>query len=1409
MNTEQHVEINRTFSPVPETEKDYDIMSLIEERQEIDWTHVEENHCAVILAGAGFGKTHEMKHRAEMKQKAGATAFFIRIEDIDKNFMNSFEVGDETTFKTWVSSVDKAWFYLDSIDEARLNNPRTFEKAIRYFAQKIKSVQYRANIVISSRPYAWRNYTDRIMVERYLPKVKQITEVMETENTDEFTEYEIEHAKEITKLKHGLRVFSLNDLTETEIRIFAKARGVIDEDILFENIQRRNLHALAARPYDLESIIEKWKKNGKFGSRLELLNFGINQRLSEINPDRNNQQSLSQQQARSGARFLAVSVILTGKSGIRIPDSQPLQDGIDANTVLSNWNHNDIQKLLERGIFDDVHYGKVRFRHREILELLAAEWFYELLQDGSSRREIEYLIFREKYGHRFISPRLRPLIPWLMLWDVNIYQKAIFIDPEIAMEGGDPSQLSFERRQKLLNKIATKFSLDYNTYSVIDVDTSIGIAVSDLSDDVSRLIDKYRKNDSVLFLLGKMIWQGEMISCIKQMIEIALDIDRDNVIRITAIKTVASIGTREEFDIVWDKLINSVNLVDREIAAVVINNAPPDYASIKRFISLTKQLKPYSRSRLTGFSIATHKFLDRCDIKETNVQREMAEMIQSLTDISLQDKNTWLLEIMAHVICNLINVHSQHVISKNTVNILYKISSNSHRYNGKIIEYKERLEIEVPKFSDLNDFIFWSAVSKRYTHLNTDSYYHWDLIQIFDRNFCSYTKLDLNRILSFISNRKYNNDKTKMIVITLTYFLIKNDKIFDKTIIKIRDSIKNNENLVNHFEGLINWEFLKKQKTVDKNLDEKRQESQDLKAIIQREQWINNLKSSPDIVSHNLFCLMEEIEDNSRSRSIGKEWESLIDTFGLKVAETYRDAVIEYWPCYTPLLASEGNSTKSIPNGLLLGLSGLEIESRKISNFPKNLDDDKLRHALRYTTWELGQFPTWLEKAYNDRPQVVSNALLRELEWEITQKEISGSYILNNLVSYAPWIHKYIAEWIITWLEKNSIHDLSTLSKLIFIAKNTDDTSRLLDLAYKKSKTQAPIDVLAKWFALQVDINADQSIGRMEKWLVSLPSVETPIAAQYFITELIGNDISTSFNSYQTPTHLKHLFEITLKYTCKEEDIDRTDCDAYTPDVRDNAQEARDILFNDLCNISGKKSFLAIKELAENNSDKKYSSWMFYKARKRAKDDGDIDSWSEQQLQKFNTNQMMMPKTNDQLFSVTVNQLIDIKDWLENGDYSEYKTWQKADSESEVRNLFASRLNDLSKGRYNCSQENEFPNAQKPDIWIQKPDITPIPIEIKLLDKQWSGPKICERLRIQLAKGYLRDRNGGRGIMLLVSLKCKPSRKWRINEHYVNLENLEDALQIYWESIALDYPNVEKIKIIVINLMQREKRSNT
>jgi hypothetical protein len=164
-----------------------------------------------------------------------------------------------------------------------------------------------------------------------------------------------------------------------------------------------------------------------------------------------------------------------------------------------------------------------------------------------------------------------------------------------------------------------------------------------------------------------------------------------------------------------------------------------------------------------------------------------------------------------------------------------------------------------------------------------------------------------------------------------------------------------------------------------------------------------------------------------------------------------------------------------------------------------------------------------------------------------------------------------------------------------------------------------------------------------------------------------------------------------------------------------------------------------------------------------------------------------------------------MRNWLETGDDSPYRTWQRAGDEVEMRNLIADHLKRSAAGRYTCAQENELANAQRPDIWIQSATVPdPVPIELKVLDKGWSGTALCERLRNQLVGDYLRHGECRSGVFLLVWQGQAQTKRWNIDGKLVGLAKLEKALTRYWQAIARDYSQVEGIEVVVVDLMLRK-----
>ena len=254
-----------------------------------------------------------------------------------------------------------------------------------------------------------------------------------------------------------LKLFRLAGLSADEIALFAGHYGVGEVSDFVDAITRANLLNLAERPFDLKALIRVWIADHKLGSRFEVLQRMIELQLAPLSTGAAAPR-LGATKMRHGARTLAGAVTMTGKAVICLPKGVHSADRIDPRVLLADWNDGEIDALLHTGLFDDVVYTSVRFRHREIRELLSAEWVNDLLNKPGDRTRVENLFFRKSHGEEVIVPRTRPTLAWLILLDDAIRDRALAQAPEIASEGGDPSRLPLSVRQTMLRDITERIA---------------------------------------------------------------------------------------------------------------------------------------------------------------------------------------------------------------------------------------------------------------------------------------------------------------------------------------------------------------------------------------------------------------------------------------------------------------------------------------------------------------------------------------------------------------------------------------------------------------------------------------------------------------------------------------------------------------------------------------------------------------------------------------------------------------------------------------------------------------------------------------------------------------------------------------------------------------------------------------
>ncbi len=181
------------------------------------------------MAEAGAGKTEEIGAATQKLRTSGKTAFFLRLEHLASGFEHAFEIGDADEFEEWYVSDQPGWFFLDSVDEARLTGPKKFEEAIRKFATRLGDARSRAYVYVTGRITEWRPNSDLKLIRDRLSITKEVAEQSDQVEPTEVSQGQVDGTVVNPERKDEIvepRIYSLQPLDNQQIRIFAEASPI-------------------------------------------------------------------------------------------------------------------------------------------------------------------------------------------------------------------------------------------------------------------------------------------------------------------------------------------------------------------------------------------------------------------------------------------------------------------------------------------------------------------------------------------------------------------------------------------------------------------------------------------------------------------------------------------------------------------------------------------------------------------------------------------------------------------------------------------------------------------------------------------------------------------------------------------------------------------------------------------------------------------------------------------------------------------------------------------------------------------------------------------------------------------------------------------------------------------------------
>ena len=1030
-----------------------------------------------------------------------------------------------------------------------------------------------------------------------------------------------------------------------------------------------------------------------------------------------------------------------------------------------------------------------------------------------------------------IVPTMRPILPWLAIFDDRIRERLLRIAPEVLFEGGDPSRLPLPTREAILRDCCRDLAAAGTPRTFTDYSAIQRFAAPDLAEAIGHLIDLHSGDEEVLSFLCRMIWIGELGDLRPQARAIASRADLSPYTRTVAVRALAALSATAELLEIRQAVLAEEAPTHRDLLAELTTATLHGSDDTGWLVAALRVAEP---PRAHAVDRVVDALKERIEAGPLSLARSLAgalgEMLAEHPHVDpsycpVSKDWSWLAPTAGKAVGRLIAERDPTVLEGWVLMLLRRVGL-ARQYIAGLGEAKSALAELVRAWDALRRDLFWheaSACRQPRTGKDAPSVRHFGQIWLSSR-FWEVRAEDFDYFVKQISARPDPDDRAVALSVALALFKeAERPEVWRKRLV---EAARGDD----AFEATLR-DFFDPPPETEQSMAWRRQErawklrSERAKAAEERrrQSWRDGLRSEldrlrnsgltdPPGVSQSQWYLLNRMREacGERNRWTDGNWEDLVAEYGTDVAEAFRDGALGFWRHYDPLIRSEGGEANSVPAAHVFGLAGLAMEARGDDAWVAALSPDEAERATRYAVGELNGFPTWLPRLFAAHPVPVVRVLATEIEHQIRVEtaDVPCHYVLDDVAWVGPWSWDAVAPHVMSMLDGSEPLRADTLGKLLFIVHgSTVPDETIANLAARGLTSSASADCRAVWFASLIGVDPDSAIPLLRKHLDGINDPEDRTRfAMHVVTRLLGGRFGEGIKArtrFVEPRHLGTLHALMHEHIRQRDDIDRVGEGVYSPDLRDNAQDARNSLLRLLDDIPGKEAFLALMKLATEHPEEALRPHFRLRAKRRAEADADPAPWDANQFLDFSVALERTPQNHRELAELVLLHLLDLKADLEHGDESLARLLRRVSEETEMRNLLAGNMRYRAHSRYSLAQEHELADGKRPDLRFHGNGFdAPVPAELKLADR-WTGPSLLERLEVQLCGDYLRDDRSRRGFFVLVHNGTQ--RKWSLGVgERVDFDGLVKALEVRWADIAPKHPGIDGIRVVGINLLRRD-----
>jgi hypothetical protein len=1405
--------------------------------EDIAWKELRTHQRIVMLAEAGSGKSEELKEQARALSEQGDFAFYTRVHDAALDGLSeSLLPAERERLAAWIASDRLAWFFIDSVDEAKLDRI-DLGRALRKVADGVGAGLRRAHVILSGRITDWEFRVDLGHFTQLLP-VPPDPQKFEPPSPDVILgralrgDYHQKGYQAVESAKPPLTVL-MTPLDEPRVRIYAAAHGIGDSDPFIRAIDAADLWFLARRPLDLDWLVAYWKQHGRFGALSAMIGVSLRERLRETNRQHAQDDSIDPTRAvhaleRVGAAMVfgradKIAVEDPGLSFALIPGTFRLED------ILPDWSTAARRQLLTRAVFDPATYGCVRLHNDNeatVRAFLTARWLLRQRNREGSARALMSRLFSQIYGYALIRPSLSQTCAWLSLWDVDVAREVIAREPQLLLFEGDPGSLPAGVRSAVVTRVIEAMARTGDRLGLVNEDALRRIATSDLAPTVRALWRAHKGESGCRALLLRLIALGAWSDCADIAVEALTGVFSDEVTLVLAGRALMTSTHTDGIRAYADRVRAHTKTLPAQVLWEALDQLSPRYFAVEDFLSIVEGMDKQARTVWPGIDHFGPRYAERLRSR-IELEQLLSGLVAILSEADESDESdedsdpepgTGHFKLLASIASALMRCVAPAEVPAHVIDIALRIRA---AYRHRTFDETSKVLIEqLTETPNRRREVFWYVARTWADHrlLNgrpLDSVWAMAIL-----GWPKHLQLaDLDWVL--VDANAASVPREAQLALDAALDLWARHGRRDDILQRIRTAFAERNDLA---EAVNRW-LTPRQPSPEElatNIELAELQAKQAEEREQRdESWrsfVDELRKNParlqhlappshDRVDSTLYYLWQLLSymDGRKSRYAIDDVRPLEAVLGHELTIGFRDALIKFWRQWQPTLESTRAPTQRNVVSLVdcMGICSVSVEAKVNSGWPADLTAQEARRAAEYSTLELNGFPAWTARLASAWPSAVGDVILGEVKAELDDAS-SSSHVgpLQDLETGPVEICQAVARGLLQELGMRGALPGRPLSQVLTVLCRSlpADERGFLAMVLERASKATDLGLKAIYLAAGFHRHAAKAMETLRIELEGLQLGERSLLMEELLPALAGDMFRG--HGHELPELPLEVIEGLVAVAFAEirvtDDLDHSDGVVFSPGPRDRAERARDGLFRKLTLVPGPATIAAMRRIGAIPGIPISPDTIERLCRERAAADSDGVPWppaAAYGVEQYSENQ---PLSAADLQSLAVSRLEDIAHDLRHGDSNLGRVFKRLDDENEVQNWVASELRSRQGQAYSVEREPHVAAEKKPDIRLQARAVdASVPIEVKDTLSDWSLKELEHGLTGQLCGRYLRARNQRHGIYLIVH---RQPRRWRRDGKMIKFETLVTHLQDLADSLAARGADTPMVRLCAIDV---------